>query len=213
MSRTELSEPTGPAGGMWLQWRPRGAADHAWPSGCAVTAAPWFQSSKAGVQLAPRLLDLARVAPFRLRQGGVAEVQCLPSVGVPSHLLPLMAAAAMTWSDGDQWWVTLKLPAGPHEFKVVVASSDTGFADWEGGGNRVIEVRAQLPGCSAVLCCAVFCCAVLCCAVLCCALLRCTVLRHAGRPALSVRRTNGSSCSDLIQSACLAGRPAGRPSH
>ena len=64
--------------------------------------------------------------------------RCPPSLA-PSHspsLLPVM-----NWSDGDVWYVTLDVPAGRHEFKMVVANGDGSF-DWEGGPNRSLQARA-----------------------------------------------------------------------
>ena len=51
----------------------------------------------------------------------------------------------MVWSEGDQWLLTLDLPAGRHEFKLV-ASSAAGAAQqqdcWEAGPNRALVVPA-----------------------------------------------------------------------
>ncbi len=45
----------------------------------------------------------------------------------------------MEWSDGDNWALTVELPAGRHEFKIVVSGGAA--YDWESGGNRIVEVR------------------------------------------------------------------------
>ncbi len=51
----------------------------------------------------------------------------------------------MTWVEGDYWLLTLDLPAGEHEFKVAAATNGGGcHADWESGGNRVVQ--ASLVG-------------------------------------------------------------------
>ncbi|GAB4816984.1 hypothetical protein N2152v2_004030 [Parachlorella kessleri] len=52
------------------------------------------------------------------------------------------AAPGMEWSDGDNWALTVELPAGRHEFKIVV-SGGTAY-DWESGGNRIVEVPDSL---------------------------------------------------------------------
>lgn len=51
-------------------------------------------------------------------------------------------AAAMEWSEGDQWLLTLELPAGAHEFKVVAAApaKHGGSVEWESGPNRTLQV-------------------------------------------------------------------------
>jgi hypothetical protein len=46
----------------------------------------------------------------------------------------------MTWSEGDVWFVTLDIPAGRHEFKVVV-DNGAGSYEWEAGPNRSLQVR------------------------------------------------------------------------
>ncbi|KAI3433331.1 hypothetical protein D9Q98_003149 [Chlorella vulgaris] len=52
------------------------------------------------------------------------------------------SAPVMTWVEGDYWLLTLDLPAGEHEFKVVAASSGSGTCstDWEAGPNRAVLV-------------------------------------------------------------------------
>lgn len=72
------------------------------------------------------------------------------------------AVAAMQWSDGDQWLLSLDLPAGSHEFKVVAVAPPAkegacSYADWEAGPNRTLKVRCGrlccqcscLAGCTA----------------------------------------------------------------
>lgn len=49
----------------------------------------------------------------------------------------------MTWTEGDQWLLTLDLPPGRHHFKVVVAQAATGCYDWEAGPNRTLQVRGM----------------------------------------------------------------------
>ncbi|KAL4521685.1 hypothetical protein Ndes2437B_g07750 [Nannochloris sp. 'desiccata'] len=49
-------------------------------------------------------------------------------------------APAMEWEDGDIWSTTLPLPAGHHEFKLVVAAADASSSIWEGGNNRSVTV-------------------------------------------------------------------------
>lgn len=44
----------------------------------------------------------------------------------------------MEWQDGDIWSTTLPLPAGHHEFKLVIATADASI--WEGGNNRSVTV-------------------------------------------------------------------------
>jgi hypothetical protein len=46
----------------------------------------------------------------------------------------------MTWGEGDVWSVTLDVPAGRHEFKLVTDMGGAGF-DWEGGPNRSLQAR------------------------------------------------------------------------
>lgn len=47
----------------------------------------------------------------------------------------------MTWVEGDYWLLTLDLPAGEHEFKVVVAPAEGGSPPlWEHGPNRRVAV-------------------------------------------------------------------------
>ena len=47
----------------------------------------------------------------------------------------------MVWSEGDQWLLTLDLPAGTHEFKLV-ASAGAQQQVWEAGPNRALVVPA-----------------------------------------------------------------------
>lgn len=70
--------------------------------------------------------------------------------------------AAMQWGEGDQWLLTLELPAGSHEFKVVTVAppakeGSCGFAEWEAGPNRTVQARVARGLCCAVLCCALRC--------------------------------------------------------
>ncbi len=51
--------------------------------------------------------------------------------------------AEMAWSEGDQWALTVDLPAGKHEFKIAVGSKRGEQVEWEHGHNRVVEVRGQ----------------------------------------------------------------------
>ncbi|KAI3431719.1 hypothetical protein D9Q98_004763 [Chlorella vulgaris] len=53
------------------------------------------------------------------------------------------AAPIMTWSEGDVWFVTLDIPAGRHEFKVVV-DNGAGSYEWEAGPNRSLQVLAAV---------------------------------------------------------------------
>ncbi|KAI7844249.1 hypothetical protein COHA_002047 [Chlorella ohadii] len=56
-------------------------------------------------------------------------------------------APAMQWSEGDQWLLSLDLPAGSHEFKLVTVAPPARegarpYADWEAGANRTLKVPA-----------------------------------------------------------------------
>lgn len=56
-------------------------------------------------------------------------------------------APAMKWSEGDQWLLSLDLPAGSHEFKLVAVAPPAGegaglYANWEAGPNRTLKVPA-----------------------------------------------------------------------
>ncbi len=53
----------------------------------------------------------------------------------------------MQWSEGDQWLLSLDLPAGSHEFKLVTVAPPARegacpYADWEAGANRTLKVSA-----------------------------------------------------------------------
>lgn len=48
----------------------------------------------------------------------------------------------MHWGEGDQWLLTLDLPAGAHEFKIVAAKAvGAAPAEWEAGPNRTLQAR------------------------------------------------------------------------
>ncbi|PSC75232.1 hypothetical protein C2E20_1164 isoform B [Micractinium conductrix] len=64
-------------------------------------------------------------------------------------------APAMTWTEGDQWLLSVQLPAGHHQFKVVQAQSDAAGYNWEGGPNRELSVplpEAAAHGAFTVVC-------------------------------------------------------------
>jgi len=49
--------------------------------------------------------------------------------------------AAMEWTDGNVWSVTLDLPSGrDFEFKIAVVSENGLSSIWEGGPNRIITI-------------------------------------------------------------------------
>lgn len=59
----------------------------------------------------------------------------------------------MKWSEGDQWLLSLDLPAGSHEFKLVAVAPPAGegaglYANWEAGPNRTLKVRGDACGLS-----------------------------------------------------------------
>ncbi|PRW58979.1 T3A5_60 isoform B [Chlorella sorokiniana] len=66
----------------------------------------------------------------------------------------------MQWSEGDQWLLSLDLPAGSHEFKLVVVAPPAkegacSYANWEAGTNRTLkvpEVEAASHGAFTVVC-------------------------------------------------------------
>lgn len=71
------------------------------------------------------------------------------------NLLPVPSrpTAAMKWSEGDQWLLSLDLPAGSHEFKLVAVAPPAGegaglYANWEAGPNRTLKVRGDACGLS-----------------------------------------------------------------
>lgn len=68
--------------------------------------------------------------------------QRLKVVGSPDALgaWECSAAPEMAWSEGDQWALTVDLPAGKHEFKIAVGSKRGEQVEWEHGHNRVVEV-------------------------------------------------------------------------
>jgi hypothetical protein len=52
----------------------------------------------------------------------------------------------MTWQQGGKWVAEVKLPPGEHVFKCLLRRGDGSF-QWEGGANRVLQVRAPPAGC------------------------------------------------------------------
>ncbi|KAL4437989.1 hypothetical protein ABPG77_004210 [Micractinium sp. CCAP 211/92] len=61
----------------------------------------------------------------------------------------------MTWTEGDQWLLTVDLPPGRHHFKVVIAKPSSGCFDWEAGPNRTLQVptpEAAARGAFTVVC-------------------------------------------------------------
>ena len=65
-------------------------------------------------------------------------------ITTPNYLRWMVGPPAeMAWSEGDQWALTVDLPAGKHEFKIAVGSKRGDQVEWEHGHNRVVEVRGD----------------------------------------------------------------------
>ncbi|KFM28670.1 hypothetical protein F751_3500 [Auxenochlorella protothecoides] len=55
----------------------------------------------------------------------------------------LTHAPALRWSEGDVWTLDLDLPAGKHEYKLVIHNESADVAYWEQGNNRTFTVSEQ----------------------------------------------------------------------
>lgn len=112
-----------------------------WETGTA-SAHPVRRAAQ-GLRSCSRRLPFCQGLPHRVPHG-CAPVLAAPRFSPPASPCCRTAprpAAAMTWTEGDQWLLSVQLPAGHHQFKVVQAQSDAAGYNWEGGPNRELSVR------------------------------------------------------------------------